>query len=417
MKKLTKVDLATTLFLLFFLFFLRYRRVFYIEWYYIDFILMTLILIRTIYLGFRFDVIKFISFFLLLLVVSLNIVKFGFGDILIGNLLMQLMPLTLISFLIYLKRSYEHEVLTRLTYKLTIFMNLYFFINAAIILIQIKTGTFMMERFLIYNPNAFDHMTGLIGMNGVSVLNFFWIATILLNLFFYLERKSLKILIIIILEVIIAFSFSLFNDNKMIFLTFTFFVGLFFYFRFLSSGLSFKNINRVFRIVIFLIAILVCLFIFKDKFGPEFNNTFNLINDFFSKSGLYPNKNNERAYLNYLAFHYYNASGMGIGLNNVDLLHQSIHVHLGINSSSLVMILGGWIYLVVLVNIYTVYFVNLISIKGRRNKITIYLIIFLSVLFVSYATQPFRDHYIIAMLSLICFSYYLSMAKTDKVAE
>lgn len=53
------------------------------------------------------------------------------------------------------------------------------------------------------------------------------------------------------------------------------------------------------------------------NYSEEVSNVSVLVGDFLAGNSTVPNANNERAYLNYLAFHKYNAHELGIGLRNV----------------------------------------------------------------------------------------------------
>ena len=79
------------------------------------------------------------------------------------------------------------------------------------------------------------------------------------------------------------------------------------------------------------------------------------------------------------------------------------------------MMQGGLVYFLAIVNFYTLIILDLISINKRGTNFVMYIIIFVTMLIVSYATQPFRDHYVVAMLALIYFVCYLSFTRTKEV--
>ncbi|WP_324630424.1 hypothetical protein [Bacillus paranthracis] len=413
MNKLKKIDTLIIVGLIITTFFARYFKVLYPEWYRIDFLIMIYLCMRLLKFKFKLKLSIVLSFYFLVLIVCINIMKFGIGAVAIDNLLMTFMPLTIIFYAIYLKTVYGYEVLHAGAFRFTKFLNIYFLFNSSIIVVQYLTGSFMMVQFLKINPLIEDHMTGFIGMSGGNILNFLWIATLLFNLYFYFDKKSVKRLIIILVEMITMMGLSVVNENKMFFVTVIIYLLLFFFIQLVRVGIGAKHFRRFFQVVCFSILGFFILYILNENIANEINNVFNLLKDFISND--IPDHHNERAYLNYLAFEVYNAATYGIGLNSIDLNNQSIHQHLGISSSSFIMMQGGLVYFFAIVNFYTLIILDLISINKRVTKFVMYIIVFVTMLIVSYATQPFRDHYVVAMLVFIYFTCYLSFARIKEV--
>lgn len=413
MNKFKKIDTLIIVGLIITTLFARYFKVLYPEWYRIDFLIMIYLCVRLLKFKFKLKLSIVLSFYFLVLIVCINIMKFGIGAVAIDNLLMTFMPLTIIFYAIYLKTVYGYEVLHAEAFRFTKFLNIYFLFNSSIIVVQYLTGSFMMVQFFKINPLIEDHMTGFIGMSGGNILNFLWIATLLFNLYFYFDKKSVKRLIIILVEMITMMGLSVVNENKMFFVTVIIYLLLFFFIQLVRVGIGAKHFRRFFQVVCFSILGFFILYVLNENIANEINNVFNLLKDFISND--IPDHHNERAYLNYLAFEVYNAATYGIGLNSIDLNNQSIHQHLGISSSSLIMMQGGLVYFFAIVNFYTLIILDLISINKRVTKFVMYIIVFVTMLIVSYATQPFRDHYVVSMLVFIYFTCYLSFARIKEV--
>ncbi|MGG0185081.1 hypothetical protein [Bacillus rhizoplanae] len=407
MNKLKKIDEIIILSLIITIFFLRYIKPLYPQWYLIDFVILIYLFFRMVNNGIRINLGVCISFYFLLLIISINIIKFGFGSNVTENLLMTFMPLTIMFYIIYLRKNYDFITLNLVALKFTRFLNVYFFFNSIIIMIQFLTGSFMMEKFIALNPLVVDHMTGFIGLSGGNILNFLWIATIIFNFYFYLESKSSIRLALILIQIIIMTLLSVANENKMFVLTLVVNVVIFLSIQFIKSGVSSIIIRRI--VGILFVSIIVFLFLYKlsDGVTSAVDNVINLVGNFFGSG--YPDQNNERAYLNYLAFQVYNASGFGIGINSINLNNQSIHQHLGINSSSFILIQGGLVYFLAIVNFYSVIILDLMAVRKKTPKLMLYFGVFTTILVASYAGQPFRDHYLFAMLSLIYFAWSLSL--------
>ncbi|MEH7544844.1 hypothetical protein, partial [Neobacillus vireti] len=296
--------------------------------------------------------------------------------------------------------------------KLRRFLNLYFVLNTIIVIVQIKTGSFMLQKFLAVNHNRFDHFSGFVGLNGVSVLNFIWIATLLFNLYYYVEKNKTSTLFLVISQFIIMTVIHTFNDMKMFYMT-----SALFLFVFLTISLNRVKIFKtrykqksglMFFITLYTLPIIAVVAYYSFDLSDEFQKSFDLVSEFFLNGSDVPSIYNERAYLNFEAFHLFNGFGTGIGLANVDIAHQTIHTHLTIHSSSLTIIQGGVIYLLAVVNFYSVLVLQLFSEMGNFKKIKTYLITFFSFLGCAYATEVFRDHYIFLTIAIIFFSMFLS---------
>ncbi|PAF18638.1 hypothetical protein CHH51_06745, partial [Terribacillus saccharophilus] len=176
----------------------------YPEWYIIDAIILLWVTVLSIKKGFKKPSISLVfSILFLIILILVNIYVFGFNKLVIQNLMMYLMPLTLFVYMLHLKRVYTTLELFNLIRKITTIFNIYFFLNTILIIVQIYTNSFMMQRFLSYNSAPFDHMDGLIGMNGVNILNFVWIATILLNLNLYFREPKFKRALLLLIQVLL----------------------------------------------------------------------------------------------------------------------------------------------------------------------------------------------------------------------
>ncbi|WP_438347581.1 hypothetical protein ACP8HI_18125 [Paenibacillus sp. FA6] len=411
MKTMKRLDRAILLIVIVNTFFLRYIKVMYPEWYILDVFLIAYVVVRLLKQKIKFDCIVYLSLLFVMTVLAINIYMFGYNSNVNSNILMLFMPGTLIVYFIYLRKTYTMDVLELLAKNLTVFLNCYFVLNAIIITIQYRTETFMMGKFIVYNSFIQDHMAGLIGMNGVNVLNYIWIATLLFNLYFYLESKSKWRLAWLIAQFMVILELSTLNDNKMFSITFLAFLIAYFAFYFINHKVSPKYIVKLISIVF--LAYCSCLLIYSfTNYSEEVNKINVLVGDFLSGDSAVPSVHNERAYLNYLAFQKYGAYDLGIGLNNVNILDNNIHVHIGINSASLILIQGGMVLLISVIHLYSILLLRLFSnITSVNKKMVMYIIIFSTLLLTSYATQPFRDHYVFVALLLIYLIFYLNTKK------
>jgi hypothetical protein len=192
---------------------------------------------------------------------------------------------------------------------------------------------------------------------------------------------------------------SYFNENKTIIPTLILFLALFVFYVNFSGSMSLKVIMNFSMIIIIGAFMTLAVYYFSSVIREQVDKLFELASDFFVNGT--PTPHNERAYINFLAFKYFNASGLGMGINNLDFNNQTIHKNLGINSSSLVVIQGGVWYYLAIINFYTMLTVNVFKNKLGKETVNLYLVFFVIYGFVSLITQPFRDHYIMVMLGIL----------------
>ncbi|MBT2658626.1 hypothetical protein J7E81_25980 [Bacillus sp. ISL-18] len=402
---MNKTDKVILFLILILVFFLRDIKVLYEPWYIFDLFLLIYIFFQSTKneakgsLGHHFWM--FISVGLLVVIAFLNIYFYGFGKVFINNILMIFTPATLLLYTSYMSNRYEYDVLFKLGRKILIFLNIYFWINVPIIILQFITGTFMMGRFLSWGMYAFDHMTGFIGPFGTGILNIFWCALLLGNLFYYLMEKQKVWLILFWVQIPTMLILSYFNENKSFIPTVILFLGLFIFYVNFSNKFSFKAVFNFIIILIIGLFLSLIAYLSSDVIREQVDKLLQLASDFFVNGT--PSPENERAYLNYLAFRYFDAMGLGMGINNLDFNHQTIHKNLGINSLSLIVIQGGVWYYLSIINIYTVLTVRAVKNIFEKSTFLLYFLFYIIYGFISLITQPFRDHYTMIMVALLVF--------------
>ncbi|MCR8929538.1 hypothetical protein NLI92_004977 [Priestia megaterium] len=256
-----------------------------------------------------------------------------------------------------------------------------------------------MNRFLSWGMYNFDHMTGFIGPFGTGILNVYWNVLLIGNFIFYLISKRRKWLYLFFLQALLMIILSFFNENKSFIPTCILFLCLFISYIFVNKNFSIKSFFKLVTLFFSIVIIMTLLY----KSFPSIQELMDKIleaGEQFS-SGASLDTNNERAYLNYLAFKYYGGSSTGIGINTVDFNNQSIHKNLGINSFSLILIHGGVWYFIGVVQLYVT--LSIISIKAKFNFqwFYLYIIFVIAFCYLSIITQPFRDHYTMFMLSML----------------
>ena len=335
-------------------------------------------------------------------IIALNFANGGLNAVAVKNVVTLLSPATVLVYMIYLTRRYEKSALLQLVSRLAQFLNAYFLVNSIIIYVQIETQTFMMASFLRVNSFAGDHMDGLIGLNGVSVLNFVWVATLLLNFAVFIERRSRRYAVLVVIEFLIMAHISSQNDNKMFLPTMAVFLAALLYFLLRSRRVSSGTMVRI------VVGAALALGVVATTFGvfssaDSARKPTSIPSIVFYQSLHPPDPNNERAYINYLAYTQYDAWEQGLGLGRVDLDDQNIHLHLAINSAILILIFGG---IVLLLGIMTLYSSLALKIFNETSPAT--WLVFAGVLgTAAYASVIFQDHYTVIAVSIALLALYV----------
>jgi hypothetical protein len=376
----------------------------------IDWILLAYVLVRLVSTRFKLSGGVYIASLILVIVVSINLAVFGFNGLAASTLITILSPLSLFAFFAYLRRSYNDEAFARLSRQLRIFLNCFFLLNTPIIYMQIATGSFLMGPFLAINPTVFDQMDGLIGLNGVPVLNFVWIATILFNVEQSLSEKRPGPAVLAACQFAVIVHISIFNDDKMMGLTFATVGFGYVIVRLTRSGRLATGLLK--KLTVAGAGLTALLALFSAGVSGISGSVLNVLQLFWYSAGSVPDPNNERGMLNYLAFSRYGAAGLGSGLATIDPNDRSIHLHLGINSASLLLIQGGVFFLFAVILLYASAAYAIVR-WGGGFGLPIFLSVFAIVVMSAYASRPFDDQYLVISLCLIFLLFSLAGADQE----
>ena len=281
-------------------------------------------------------------------------------------------------------------------------LNIYFFGNALFVYAQYLGVVPIAGAFLAAHPFVADQLTGLIGLNGVSTLNFLWIATIAGNLRARQLDGRRRFYAFAAIQFVIAAWLSTLNDNKMFTLTAA--AAALVYLAFNAGALK-----RYIIVVLAMIAIAVPLAIdaISSAFTTKSGASLDLLSVVFYNPNFQPNPNNERAFINDLAYRFYNSFGTGIGLGQANDTSYWIHTHIGINSASLILIQGG---LPLLVASVVILYVGLHSMV-RPSSLLINSATFGLTVVLMYASNPISDRY--TLIAVCLFMFFLAPAQKE----
>lgn len=394
--KLTFLDKYILICLFVFVFLFRYVTPMYEKWYLFCLFIGIYYLLTALTIS--IDIFDWIILTLLLIYLFVTISVYGLGINLVKNLLLSFFPAFMMFHFIILINKYCVAVLFELNKKILKLLNIYFFVNAVIIYIQYTTETFMMSRFIGKGMFLFDQMTGFMGIFGTGILNIFWVTLLLANAWMYVSTKRKNYLLLVISEFCVMLTLSNFNEIKSFIPTA---VAFFVIFREIEKQYSTKHnkINISFY-AMFLLLFLLCLYM------PTIQELIIKIVETGSEFSLkkMPPTTNERAYLLWLGFYFYDVSFLGVGLNLFDFQNQMIHKNIGINSLILSLFQGGIYYYMILLVFYANIAAKFIKHQKKIRSLLLCISLFL---FLSVITQSFRDFYITFILGYLFFNAYL----------
>ena len=291
--------------------------------------------------------------------------------------------------------------------KLFWFCNIYFIINLLIMLKQLNNSYFLMFHF---NGNNlyFDHITGMIGVNGTHRLAIFYILCLYVNfMFFNDDNKKISIIskIMFILVLISSIILSTLNDNRAYYyLLLIFLIPLFVYF-FRNYK---ENIKRFFKY-----SIIIILFIFTFLLLYSYNDNFNkfidkeIVQNIFEKTSNRISATNssepseERVRLFNYAIEKGDGLRLGKGIGSIRILSDpNMPEHFGISEITSRVYTGGLVYIFV---IFFVYY-NVFIYETSKLKYKVFIIA--SLLFLTMYLQIFTICEEIFLISLVYMALY-----------
>lgn len=335
-----------------------------------------------------------------------NLVHHGLGDFGLIEAANILLVLSVPLFYATLMNALPEDAVFRHLRGLLFTLNIYFVLNTPLIFLQFLGIVPVASAFLEENQFVPDHLTGLIGLNGVSTLNFIWLATIAGNVWFSRASRKARYMILAGAQLLLATVISALNDNKMFLITV------------LAASIVFLAVNFralgkwvLIALVVAILALPLLVTAIESTFTTASGASLDLFSVVIFDPSFAPNPNNERAFINDLAFRYYGAFEFGAGLGHVNDLSEEVHEHLGINSASLILIQGG---IPLLVASTGVLFVGLRSILRDRSALAGLGILALSIALM-YASNPIADRY--TLIAVCLFLVYLNSVKPGQLVR
>lgn len=208
--------------------------------------------------------------------------------------------------------SVKSDSVEELFFSLRPFLNIYYFVNIVIILLQYKRKFFLMPAGKITNSYYPDHLAGLLGIEGTHRLALFTIFVLLLNILFLstIPFKSFRFVWILaecVLIVVTAFLISTINDNNMVYLLIPGF--LFLYYAVDSKPKPGRWIGIIVLgvIVMIIVGFVLTGDMFRNYLGGRIGSALTKVFDIF----IYGQTGDER--LTHLIYAFSNCDGVAFG--------------------------------------------------------------------------------------------------------
>lgn len=362
------------------------------------------------------------TFFIILILIIfllINIIKNGVQEYLYKNFIVYgVGNVIILVFFADFINSKHHKLVEKILKKIVIIINVYFFINIPIILLQLNNTYFMM-RYHEGNIMYEDHITGLIGANGTHKLTLLWVLLTVGNIYYYKKVKNKYLLIYIILQICFMTVISSYNDNTAFFIIFPILVGQ-------ILLLSNKNTNnmiiKIYKTLFYgILAIIISICIVSSNENlQEFYNTRVLtkINQYTNK--LFSNnssieKDEERIALYKYALENGDGYQLGKGIGSVTYGDDRMPRHFGMSEISIKVYEGGLVYIILLIILYTYYSYKLLVDKKNTNykrKVIIFISLLIDFILLSIYTQIYRTSELIIFLAITL--YVLRMMIRDE---
>lgn len=277
---------------------------------------------------------KILLFFIPILayIVVLSIASHRFDrSVFLSNLYYMALPAIWISYFGYLLSS-RRELIKECFENIRPVLNVYYFINFIVILLQRGGTYFLMPVDRIENIYYQDHLAGLLGIDGTHRLALFTVFIVLLNIrYLMINARNHKVkygtAIYTVFIIVTAFYTSALNDNNMLFLLLPVFILAFYMFTPGSSrGKIFNTILIAFTIFVVLYFVSSSSYI-ADILGARIDR---VLNNVLETIGGSQTADERMIYLVY-AFSQLNGWFLGSGFGALQMRQDPAIVALGYN--------------------------------------------------------------------------------------
>ena len=298
-------------------------------------------------------------------------------------------------------------------------LNGFFIINLFVVFLQLQnTGFLIKASWLESNPFYTDQCAGLFGKSGTHQLAIFSIFMLIYNLQFAEEVQNTKLRYSLFAYTYISMFCSMYlstrNENTAIFVLYA--LVLIFYYA-VKAYLLKWNIKIIFKMLVPLAAFFIILLLIIPRTNYFITHTLlkrivKVTSDISSSAS----GSNERLAIVSYALQLPETYLFGYGLGSWGFGKSGLYgfQHFGINSISSFIALGGiWFYLLVSI-MYTLVFCRINPASSRKNKILMFIIMFLGIQVLAVYTPIYTNEVTMLWAALIFFVFVMHINNNKK---
>lgn len=266
-------------------------------------------------------------------------------------------------------------------------LNFYFWFNFFIILFEFLTGgSFLVERFLQYNPAVYDSTTGLIGLSGTPIMMLYWVVLIFTNLVLIVNRdtyRSSRIVNFILELLFMCIIAEFFSEMKSFFVTIPITFGMLFV-------LQLKK--RVSKRAIFVLTIIITLIAGATAVTYYVSNSARvLVEKYAMLIGQILSGTGQGSDIRVKTLWLASTSLKNMGFSNIDFSTQTYAAQLSVISLNVLLVYGGVSLAILMMFLISHSLVMVTKVNTRGGLILAELVMFLFILYLCLITLPFQD--------------------------
>lgn len=359
--------------------------------------------------GIKFVLLVFIIWGLMCFLIFLTL---GFSPMGFKNFRRVLDAFWLFPMFLLIVGVYSKNDLNIFQSRFTKILNIYFWINSGIILLENALPGFLVGRFLEANSFPQDQMTGLIGFNGTAIMGLFWQSLLFLNLIGWNKSKSFVQRLNVILEISLMFFISQYvSEMKNFILTLVLIVVIYTFFR-LQNQIKFKSLLILVIGFFSFAAIGTLIYNFNSQFRSVVQQLILVFSQFLAGSDT---GSDIRIHTFWVATH----QAKAIGFSHIDFSTQTLAPQLDVTSWNVLLIFGGWSFALLTVLFFSACLACIAVQKTQISFLKATVAFFVLVSYFAIVTVLFQDsalNFFIYALAL-AFNLLARHGKTDRADE
>jgi len=307
-----------------------------------------------------------------------------------------------VTFFIHISSDYSLSELYKIIRYVARIMNIYFFLNIPIILMEYFTGSFMVSRFLGVNSYLSDQVTGFIGLNGTAIMSLYWASLLFINYAIYIATRNKSRISLMVFEFVVMFFVSQYLSEIKNFVPTLMVLLLTLILIQINKRISLRFIRNIFFIIVLAIITFFVLYNVSNSFKEIINNFLQVYFELISGA----NQGSDiRIHTLWVSFN----ELRDIGFSNIDFSTQNYVAQLDVTSLNTLIIFGG-IKLTMVIFFITSQLLSIITnrrIDGNYLWSNVGYVIF--ILYISIVTVPYQEPRLFLFIYILAMEFHFIM--------